>query len=789
MTEKKYALSECFSRPGRLLTTHLEAVATNIAEQFPPQAASNYSTQPLLRCAIWSGLVHDIGKATSYFQDYVRGESDRDKLRHHSLVSSVFAYAGFPGVLGNHKLSDDTAALLTCGTILSVWRHHGNLYDLQDMVRDFVDSGAEAKRNGLLPQQLQTIALDEMNTWLAEKWEDAGLPGQWEPVTEDELLQLFEGFGLRRRWKKLARKQTDDLGRALTFLMQYGILIGHDKLHAALDSNSPAKTHSMSPGIVDYFRETKFGEPDTEMDELRAKLCSSVAFALEKQVDNRVFTLTAPTGSGKTLTGLETALRLRERKFDQNPAAPIIYCLPFTSIIDQNFDEIRKVLECNNLPDTSDVLLKHHHLAQPRYTSAEDDFDLDASSVLIEEWMSSMVVTTFEQFFRTLYHARNASGKRFHRLNGAVLLLDEVQAIPRRYWETVRRTLLHLARDWDTDIILMTATRPLILQPDDAVELVANQDELFEGLSRVLLHNRAQERTERPDFIDEITHDIASSQRSIGVVANTVACARSIYEHLRNVFPEREITYLSSHIVPVDRRQRIEQLRARDTPGILVSTQVIEAGVDISLDTIHRDFAPLDSIIQTAGRCNRTGSGEGEIVVWQLQDTEQYTRPYCQMIYDPLLLDATEKVIGDQQVIPEARFRDLGDTYFKELKRRGADAELHREFALLQFETVANNFELIQQLPGRQSYFVILNDEAAEIWEQYQQIQEMKPLDRRKAFLRMKRRFYERVINVITDPDETTDDIEPLYPDSSLPVYYDYDCGFMKGDSDATMFF
>jgi CRISPR-associated endonuclease/helicase Cas3 len=335
----------------------------------------------------------------------------------------------------------------------------------------------------------------------------------------------------------------------------------------------------------------------------------------------------------------------------------------------------------------------------------------------------------------------------------------------------------------------MTATRPLIFEESDRTELVGEQEELFGGLSRVVLSNRSRQETELDDFLLEVEDQIgAEPDRSVGIVCNTVACARRVYQHL-NESCDRPCTYLSSQIVPCDRRERISRLRQGDAAGLLVSTQVIEAGVDISLDVIHRDFAPLDSIIQTAGRCNRNAEAEGEVVMWKLLDSERYRRPFCKMIYDALLLDSTERVLDERDTIPEAQFRELGDAYFEDLKRRGADAELHYDFAMMNFGLVAEEFQLIEELPGRQSYFVMLDDEAEHLWETYCSLQDMPPLERRRRFMEIKRPFYERIINVARPEGEATGEVEPLYLDSDMGVYYDTAVGFQEAESDATAFF
>jgi CRISPR-associated endonuclease/helicase Cas3 len=788
MAKPVFDLRECLSHPDQPLATHLLAVTEAIAAE-PPVRVGDDLQQAILASACLCGLLHDTGKATRFFQEYIRGGRDAGRLRHHAHLSALFAHVALPDLLAHFDLSDDLHTLLTCAGTLSVWRHHGDLYDFEDMAARFIDDTQRLVGDDVLPRQLAAMPVDQINEWLKEQWPRFELPGSWKSVEAADLLAPLDGFGLRRQWRKMARRQSEGMDRPISLLMHHALLIGHDKLQAALREEKPSGAVTIESRIIEDYRMTQFGPPQSKMDLLRESMCRSASDSLRDNLQHRVFTLTAPTGSGKTLTGLEAALQLQERKRAQYPNAPIIYCLPFTSIIDQNFEVITDVLDKSGIAPTSDLLLKHHHLADGSYATSEREYDLDASSLLTEEWMSAVVVTTFEQFFRTLYQARNASLKRFHRLRGSVILLDEVQAIPRRYWETVRLTLLQLAQDWDVDVLLMTATRPLIFEESDRTELVGNQEELFGGLSRVVLSNRSGEETELQDFLLEVEDQItAEPDRSVGIVCNTVACARRVYQHLSESF-DRPCTYLSSQIVPCDRRERIRRLRQGAAPGLLVSTQVIEAGVDISLDVIHRDFAPLDSIIQTAGRCNRNAEAEGKVVLWKLVDSERYRRPFCEMIYDALLLDSTKRVLDERDTIPEAQFRQLGDEYFEDLKRRGADSELHREFAMLNFGTVAEKFQLIEELPGRQSYFVMLDDEAEHLWETYCSLQELTPLERRRKFMEIKRPFYERIINVARPEGEATEDVEPLYLDSDMGAYYDTEVGFQEVGANATAFF
>ncbi len=338
-----------------------------------------------------------------------------------------------------------------------------------------------------------------------------------------------------------------------------------------------------------------------------------------------ILSLTAPTGSGKTLTALSCALRLRERVRKEESYLPrIVYALPFVNIIDQNSAVVEEVLkghaDYNHSP--SSYLLKHHHLA-PQAFREDQDVTNDEALLLTESWESEIVVTTFVQLFESLVTNRNRRLKKLHNLAGAIVVLDEVQSIPYEQWRLVEYTLNTLTEQLGCTVLQMTATRPHILP--SARELLDHPEKHFEGLSRTTIIPRPDIRT--TEDLESFCEELIEDDSSLLVVLNTIGDAVNLYRRLRELpglIPYREnmprdgrgdrpLVHLSTNLTPWQRARRVRMLRRYMKLGgrpIVISTQVIEAGVDLDFDIVIRDRGPLDSIVQVAGRGNRAGRNE-----------------------------------------------------------------------------------------------------------------------------------------------------------------------------------
>ncbi len=687
------------------------------------------------------GVVHDFGKYTSFFQGYLLRKENHGIAKNHSFVSAVLtAYLIFrqPYNDEKQKLHD---ALLCFGAVLY---HHGDLNNISATLRDIVAYTNPVKRQTLDLRPKQTLDA------LLEKQ----LPDLLKNATaiETQLRTLYEHFPSLHEFQddliapespfiefirsaQYAYGDWVDEGQCaqLNFelYLLFSTLIDADKRDAAGLGTQLARGVIPKNIVCDYVAAAEFPQTDPVVSQIRTSLFR----ALDQQAENmpltqQIMTLTSPTGSGKTLAALNFAVKLRDRiAYEQAHTPHIIYALPFTSIIDQNHSVFEEVLA--NLPDfegnDSLFLLKHHHLMDVDYRSRllfSEELPVDKSLLMIESWASEIIVTTYIQLFYSTIGARNRFLKKYHNIAGSIILLDEVQNLPIEYWPLVRRILGWLAHEGKCYIVLMTATQPLIFPPEAAVELAPKPEKSFQLLDRVrfFIHPEKQNLS---DFAEAFAEKL-ETEESYAVILNTIKSSLQFHKVLTEEYglDSHEVFYLSTNIIPRERRNRIETMREKlkkHEPILLISTQVIEAGVDLDFDVIYRDMAPTDSLVQAAGRANRHGMhGKGEVHVMRLVDEEE--REYAPWIYGKLHLWVARSLLKNHSKLDEQLFFELVQQNYKQLiakKDLSAAENIYKSWwQSADFEAL-KNFRLIDESFDYVDVFVAIDDEAQDIWERY----------------------------------------------------------------------
>lgn len=784
--------SETFAHPDDPLPEHLERVAERAAASIAPTARAG-----IRELAFVVGLFHDLGKATPWFQDYLLRHGRRSALSHHAESGAVLAW-WYTGVL-NWPLWQRLAAFV------AVRRHHGALVfqawsDLLEQTRDTFRDPDEA-----LPQQLAALDLPGIRRWLAavaQRHPDCGLPAAPGPLT-------VAGIGARLRDQRTAggsklRKAFGPVDEALAALAGFGALLAVDRTDAALQGGRIAR-QSLPADLVTAYKARVFASgadshahprpapaKGRELDRRREQIAATVAETWLAHLDAPLLTLTAPTGAGKTLTVLHAALQVRARLEARHGIAPrIVYCLPFTAIIDQNHAVFRAVLRGNHLPDREDLLLKHHHLTEAVFRAEEAEYRPDgAGQLLTETWQSELVVTTFHQLLYSLLSPRGANLKRAGQLTGALVLLDEVQALPLRYWEALRQLFLAAARSLGARFVLLTATRPLIFQPGDAVELLPDHAGHFQALTRTRLYSHHREPLAVDEFAARLIAGLQADARATLIIVDRRRAVRTLFAALRDTLPGRPLVGLSTGLTPLDRRARIrliQRLLRQGQPVIAVTTQLVEAGVDFSFPVVHRDLGPLDSIIQAAGRCNRhgeNGAPPGEVHLWQLQARNRDGSPgerLWQRVYDSALVEVTVETLGDAEAWEECEFLELSQRYFVGCRARQDQMRVDEQLARGDLAGVERDFRLIEDGPPTVSLFVAQKPGDAKLWEDYRAIREdsrLTPAGQEQRFRPFKRAFYERVIQVYAQEASGLDRDAVNRLDAS-PETYDRATGFI----------
>lgn len=321
-----------------------------------------------------------------------------------------------------------------------------------------------------------------------------------------------------------------------------------------------------------------------------------------------LFSLTVPTGGGKTLSGmafaLEHALRHGKRR--------IIHVIPYTSIIEQTADIFRGIF--------SEAVIEHHSNAE-----SEPGQETSASRLACENWDAPIVVTTNVQFFESLFASRTSRCRKLHNLVDSVVILDEAQLLPPEFLQPILDVLNLLTRHYGVTVVLSTATQPALASRqyfdarqnlrglDNVREIIGDPDALYASLERVQV--RLPDDWHQPTEWPKLAEALSAHDSALAIV-NTRKDARALWEAM-----PADTLHLSALMCGAHRSQVIADIKARlkaGTPTHVISTQLVEAGVDVDFPVVYRALAGLDSIAQAAGRCNREGklAHKGEVVVF-----------------------------------------------------------------------------------------------------------------------------------------------------------------------------
>lgn len=581
----------------QLLADHLREVAT-LAKNFASKINASEAGELL-------GLLHDLGKFSKQFQDYIMSaegllnpDIDEDYVDSVSLKGKIdHSTAGAQWIWDRCQKFGNHGRLV--GQILSLClvSHHGGMIDC------LKPNGENGFLNRINKSDEKTHRVECLQNMPQE------MLCLLENKVNGNLIQTIS-----KQLNDVVRKSPQDL--QMFFLgqwlrMLFSCLIDADRINSA-DFEVPEQAHYRRGGLVEWSIlaeriEYFIGDlkPEKSIDKIRRRISDACK---NRSADSQgIYTLSVPTGGGKTYATLRYAIHhAQQHKLDR-----IIYIIPYTSIIDQNAEAIRDAIE--RADDLTPWVLEHHSNLEPDKVTWQ-------SKIVSENWDAPIILTTMVQFLQVLFAGGTRDVRRMHQLARSILIFDEIQTLPIKCVHMFCNAINFLVDHCNTTAVLCTATQPLLnklSEPDKGQllippknELVDDVPKLFEELRRYTISNKFQPGGWNADKIAALALQEYRIQESCLIITNTKAWAQTLYNILINEIGSDSVFHLSTNLCPLHRKTillTIKQRLANKQPVLCVSTQLIEAGVDIDFASVIRFLAGLDSIVQAAGRCNRNG--------------------------------------------------------------------------------------------------------------------------------------------------------------------------------------
>lgn len=564
-------------------------------------AKRNLCKLDLADAAYLMGLLHDAGKCTDKFRNYIERASRGEKVRRgeviHTFAAVRFLLNAYHSVPGSavDPFSDVTAEILSA----AIGGHHG-LFDCFDEVGNCGFTHRINKQ---------------------PEYDDMAMQGFFKEISDrDGIDKLFfssvKEISSKMQLIDSIPKKQDELCFDLSLLtrLMTSALMDADRSDTAsfLHPTECEEQRNLTPEILRTVTENFHSRLSefacaTPIQTARSELSELCFRAAEKP--GGVFRLNLPTGAGKTLSGLRYALRHAEVFGKER----IFFISPLLSILEQNAREIKKALG-----DDSLVLEHHSDIIAGEFP----DEELSRYELLCDSWNSPVVITTLVQFLNTLFSGKTASVRRFYSLANSVIVIDEVQTVPLKILSLFNSAVNFLSTVCNTTVVLCSATQPYLAgipRPLANCKDIVEPDVMKKYATVFQRNSITYQGKKRLAEILPLISELLGQYRSVLVICNKKDQASTLFDWTEDLCDNRY--HLSAGMCTAHRKRVLsemtESLKSKQrSPLLCISTQVIEAGVDISFDAVIRLCAGLDSIVQAAGRCNRNGECKSDAPVW-----------------------------------------------------------------------------------------------------------------------------------------------------------------------------
>ncbi len=605
-----------------------------------------------LRTNLWiaevAAIFHDVGKLNPFFQEKLGNMPPTAGAYSNHACLSAYAFLCF---LAKNR---DNPLGLTASQIFSIIaltaRHHGNL-------TNFTESIIGINERDRMVEFLKTQPYLPASDFLRASQ-------SLQSLTNHKPFDLFEKptINLLKDFSKCSESviATAPLDFVLETQFAFSCLIESDKRDAGdnkefrrafyTDSFAARVDTALTKTLASFTMDSELNKVRTQ---IREEAVTSLKSALDK--DQRVFSLTSPTGSGKTMMLLALANEILQK----NNNLGIIYGLPFLSITEQVERVCRDILNTDN-PEEDVVLRIDSKAHNERMEKLQEELDNDPAKIdaLLQESFAQdtfdapFIITTFVQLFETFMSNRNATLLRLPNFSNTIFLVDEIQALPPRLYVFFTAFLDAFCRKFNSYAIISTATMPALeiaskatRDPQECPERLftsyVKPQELVNASvyygSPVFDRYKIQRMLDTEFSLEKLAEKVSEQKSSCLIILNTIDDTKNLFDILSTTEEDECIMLLSTLFTPHDRRRKIARAKQVLDKGeriVLITTQLIEAGVDIDFPVVFRDLCPLPNLIQAAGRCNRNGllqdhdgnSKQGIVFVFELKNENKKSR-------------------------------------------------------------------------------------------------------------------------------------------------------------------
>lgn len=621
------------------LREHLENVANKTAK-----FCSFYHVHDtdITQYAYETGYAHDLGKYSELFQKKIRNNLD---------VHVDHSTAGAKEMQKNNMLS---ASFAIAG-------HHGG-----------IPNGLDTSESNLI---------NRVNKRELEPYDEYREEISLESVREPKLPAFDHAFFTRMLFSALVDADFLDTEQAVR--------------GKAADRGNYDSIDALYDKLMEHIRPWRsITEQTPKLNRIRTEILEQCIKTGEE--GRGLYSLTVPTGGGKTVSSLAFALTHAK----MNHLDRIIYVIPYTSIIEQTVDVFRKILGEENV-------LAHYSNSLLDFDEGDSDF-YDKHKLSIENWDAPVIVTTNVQFFESLYSNKVSKCRKLHNIANSVIIFDEIQMIPLGCIKPCVKAIQTLVQSYSASAIFCTATQPALdrwMSPMLAKEICWNYQDVFCKLKRTQIKHMGIVSE------DELFQKIYAEQQVL-VIVNTKKEAQNLYQRFSS---EKRVFHLSTYMTPSDRKRTLDCIRESLKNGEkcrVISTSLVEAGVDLDFPTVYREMAGLDSIIQAAGRCNREGRRSvEESFAWVFQLDEKIPK---MIEKNTLMTEETLQKYGNYDSLDAVQY------YFTALQSLDEEAldqyrvlegfERNLDGVAFPFKRVAEKFHLID---SDTKMLIIQNDEEA----------------------------------------------------------------------------